>query len=184
MVIAFIIVSVVFVVHMLYRLFGQLSKGSNYNQNISFQGGRTVGADEGGKTIPILQNNYEAMDTMVRDMAVPGMPGTPVTSSFSGLYIRMSNLNTGQYFDLYLEKQLDMGREGGNAFLQFSDTLISNKHCLIYRKGDQIFLQDLGSTNHTYLNGCILETPMPICPGDCITIGRTNLQFQCVLGGQ
>lgn len=179
---ATIIVSVVFGIHMLYLLFCFLSKDNNYNQNVSFQGGRLVGTDNGGNAGQgrLLYNNMESMDTAVKGMQIPA---APVTSSFAGLCIRISHINTGQLYDIYLENQVVIGREGGSAFLQLRDSLISNKHCMIYRKGEQIFIQDLDSTNHTYLNGCVLESPMPICSGDLIQIGRSTLQFQGVLGG-
>lgn len=62
--------------------------------------------------------------------------------------------------------------------MQLNDPMVSNKHCLIYRKGEQVLIQDLGSTNHTYLNGCMLESPMPLSFGDNIKLGQSTLLFQ------
>lgn len=174
---AIIIVSVIFGVHILYLLFSFLSKDNSYNQNVSFQGGKAVGEEDTYNQGRILQNSMDRMDTVVKGMK---MPSAPVTSSFAALYIRLIHINTGQYYDVYLENQLVIGREGGNAFIQIRDAMVSQKHCMIYRKGEQIFIQDLDSTNHTYLNGCILENPMPICSGDMINIGQSTLQFQCL----
>ena len=175
MIIACIVISILFVVHMLYLLFRMLEKHNSYNHNVDFQGGKTVGSDDNTRKKLLLYESTDKNDTVVMGMKVPS---APVTSSFAGLLLRISHVNTGQLFDFYLENQLVIGRIGGSAAVQIDDAMVSGKHCMIYRKGEQIFIQDLDSTNHTYLNGCLLESPMPICTGDLINIGKSMLQFQ------
>lgn len=175
MVIASIIISVFFVGHMLFLWFRFLTKDNNYNQNLEIRGGKKVGIEDGSSTKLLLSNHSDQMDTIVKGMKVPA---APVTSSFAGLSVRLSDINTNQFYDFYLENQIVIGRVGGSAFVQLDDTMVSKKHCMIYRKGEQVFIQDLDSTNHTYLNGCKLESPMQICSGDIIHIGKSTLQFQ------
>lgn len=174
MIVATIIVSIIFMGTMLFIWIHFLGRDNNYNQKICFQGGRGIGTEEGVNNRRIV-NPYDKADTVVRGMKVPT---APVTSSFAGLPIRLYLAETGQYYDVYLENQVLIGRTGGSAFVQLNDPMVSHKHCSIYRKGEQVLIQDLGSTNHTYLNGCMLESPMPLSVGDNIKLGQSTLLFQ------
>ncbi len=173
MIIAIAIVLSVFLTHMLFLLFGVLRKDSNINDYIVCQGGRVVGNIIDNPP-PILLTGADNVDTIVAGVK------TPVTSSFQGVVVRLLNVNLNQVFDVYLENQIVIGREGGSAYVQVPDSNVSGKHCMLYRKGEQILLQDLNSTNHTYLNGCILDCPMPVNVGDIISIGHSKIQIQYI----
>jgi pSer/pThr/pTyr-binding forkhead associated (FHA) protein len=61
---------------------------------------------------------------------------------------------------------------------RIDDPLISKKHCEITSENDGHFiLQDLDSTNSTYLNGKVLKKPHTLTYGDRIIIGNTILRF-------
>jgi ABC-type multidrug transport system ATPase subunit len=53
---------------------------------------------------------------------------------------------------------------------------VSGKHCRLSRQGDQDVLEDLGSTNGTFVNGYRLEPgkPVYVSMGDQVTLGRTH----------
>ena len=51
-------------------------------------------------------------------------------------------------------------------------------HARIERQGGVVVLEDLGSTNGTYLNEELLRGPQPLHPGDRIRIGDSNFVFQ------
>lgn len=55
---------------------------------------------------------------------------------------------------------------------------VSRRHLLIFQSGEDIYAEDLASTNGTYLNGERLTAgvPMQICEGDRLSIGP--LQYQ------
>lgn len=58
------------------------------------------------------------------------------------------------------------------------DMLISKKHCKIYMTDEGHYnLEDMDSTNSTYLNGKVLKKPAQITYGDRIIIGNTILRF-------
>ena len=61
------------------------------------------------------------------------------------------------------------------------DKRISKAHCVIVRRGDQLFLKDEGSRNGTFLNGERIEQPVPLQKDDIIGIGGTRLEVQRVL---
>lgn len=53
---------------------------------------------------------------------------------------------------------------------------VSSSHCKIYFDGTNYFIEDMGSTNHTFVNGQIINGRTPIFPSSMITLGK-NFQF-------
>jgi pSer/pThr/pTyr-binding forkhead associated (FHA) protein len=51
--------------------------------------------------------------------------------------------------------------------------LASARHCQLTHTPEGYFLNDLGSTNGTYVNGVRIAVPIPLTLGDSITLGRT-----------
>ena len=58
-----------------------------------------------------------------------------------------------------------------------TDGEISREHARIIQQGDQFWLEDLNSTNGTFLNGQRIVTPTLLRSGDQIGIGHCVLQF-------
>ena len=65
---------------------------------------------------------------------------------------------------------------GRTADLVLSEATISRAHALLGFKGDQPFVQDLGSTNGTLLNGA-REQQAPLSDGDELRMGRLVLRI-------
>ena len=55
---------------------------------------------------------------------------------------------------------------------------VSGKHCRLSLHGNQYMLEDLGSTNGTYLNEELLDGPRPLHPGDRVRIGDSEFVFE------
>ena len=70
-----------------------------------------------------------------------------------------------------------LGR-GDQADIQLQDTFASSQHARLSPHGDVIVLEDLGSTNGTYLNEEPLRGPQPLHPGDKIRIGDSSFTFE------
>lgn len=169
-----IVVVVSFIIHMLILIIRGIRKNNVYNQTIFLSGGRYGGVHQGAQ-YRIVDENIEANDTLVSEK-------NSVTSSFSGIYIRLYQLYTGKCYDAYLQNMLRIGRAGiaeNAAVLYLDDPMVSKKHCMLFRRGDQILIQDLESTNHTYVNGCKIQGAVPITHGDQISLGNSKYQFQC-----
>ena len=59
-----------------------------------------------------------------------------------------------------------------------NDKLVSKEHCLIYLQGNQVWISDMHSHNHTYLNGNQLTAPAQLNDGDVLTVGYTKLRIR------
>lgn len=71
-----------------------------------------------------------------------------------------------------------IGRDKANNISLNSDSYISRHHAwVLFIKGNY-FVEDLGSTNGTLLNGDVLSERKQIFPGDRIKFGRTELVFE------
>jgi hypothetical protein len=69
-----------------------------------------------------------------------------------------------------------MGR-GEQAEIRLEDPFASSRHARLVRQGAAIVLEDLGSTNGTYLNEELLSGPAPLHPGDRVRIGDSEFTY-------
>jgi hypothetical protein len=70
-----------------------------------------------------------------------------------------------------------LGR-GDQADIRLEDSFASTRHARLVPEGDVMVLEDLGSTNGTYLNGEPLRGPQPLHAGDRIRIGDSEFSFE------
>ena len=66
---------------------------------------------------------------------------------------------------------LTLGREPTNPIV-VNDPQVSRQHARIARQGGAIVIEDLGSTNGTFINGMRLTGPRALTPGDVIGLGE------------
>jgi pSer/pThr/pTyr-binding forkhead associated (FHA) protein len=69
-----------------------------------------------------------------------------------------------------------MGR-GDQAEIRLEDPFSSSRHARLIRQGGIVVVEDLGSTNGTYLNEEILAGPQPLHAGDRIRIGDSEFTY-------
>jgi hypothetical protein len=92
--------------------------------------------------------------------------------------LRVSNaagLRAGSAYDL--SEGALLGR-GDQADIRLEDTFASSQHARLVPQGEVMVLEDLGSTNGTYLNGEPLRGPQPLHVGDSIRIGDSEFTFE------
>jgi hypothetical protein len=65
----------------------------------------------------------------------------------------------------------------GDVEIQLDDPFASARHARISRQGRAVVLEDLGSTNGTYLNDEPLAGPQPLHEGDRIRIGNSEFSY-------
>jgi pSer/pThr/pTyr-binding forkhead associated (FHA) protein len=83
--------------------------------------------------------------------------------------------DAGMIYDL--DGEIVLGR-GDRAEIRLEDPFASARHALIYEQGNAIVIEDLGSTNGTYLNEELLQTARPLHPGDRVRIGDSEFAFE------
>lgn len=76
-----------------------------------------------------------------------------------------------------LEEEVTVGRAAGCA-IAVDDTYVSQVHARIFRNDDEIMVEDLGSTNGSYLNRRRLVGPMIMKRGDRLQVGDTILELR------
>jgi hypothetical protein len=65
---------------------------------------------------------------------------------------------------------LTLGRDPGNDIV-ISDPQVSRRHARITRQGDLVMIEDVGSTNGTFVNGMRLTGPHTLADGNLISLG-------------
>jgi hypothetical protein len=70
-----------------------------------------------------------------------------------------------------------MGRSD-NAEIRVDDPFASSAHARIFERGDYMYVEDMGSTNGTYLNGRTLRTAERLKVADVIRIGDSEYRYQ------
>ena len=67
--------------------------------------------------------------------------------------------------------QLTIGRDSSNG-VAINDAEVSRKHSRLSFQGGKYVLEDLGSTNGTFVNGQRLAGPVVLKPGDVVSLGE------------
>jgi hypothetical protein len=81
----------------------------------------------------------------------------------------------GMIYDL--DEDAVFGR-GETAEIRLQDPFASSRHARIYKQGKILVVEDMGSTNGTYLNEELLDGPRPLHPGDRVRIGDSEFTFE------
>jgi hypothetical protein len=70
-----------------------------------------------------------------------------------------------------------MGRADGSD-IPIDDPFASSVHARIFPRGQFMYIEDMGSTNGTYLNGRRLRAAERLKVGDTVRIGETEYRYQ------
>jgi pSer/pThr/pTyr-binding forkhead associated (FHA) protein len=88
---------------------------------------------------------------------------------------RGGGLRAGAAFEL--NGSVTIGRSPG-AEIQIDDPFASGRHARIYERGGLFYVEDMGSTNGTYLNGERLASQELLRAEDRIRIGGTEFRYE------
>jgi pSer/pThr/pTyr-binding forkhead associated (FHA) protein len=77
-----------------------------------------------------------------------------------------------------LDGELTVGRSNGCAISTTYDSYSSTVHARLYRSGGQIWVEDLGSTNGTFVNSERITQPSRLAKGDLLQIGATVFEVR------
>jgi hypothetical protein len=102
-------------------------------------------------------------------------PARPMTGRL--VVVKSADLSDGEDFELN-SAQLTIGRGNQNDIPIATDEYASARHARFEPRQDGVWVQDLGSTNGTYLNGTRLDRPRRLTQGDIVRIGETDLRYE------
>jgi len=75
-----------------------------------------------------------------------------------------------------LGREVAIGRQ--DADLVVGDPEVSRRHAVLRRSGGSVVVEDLDSTNGTFVNGERIRGPIKVGPGDQVRVGRTTLEIE------
>jgi hypothetical protein len=75
-----------------------------------------------------------------------------------------------------VDGELTIGRAGGCGITLSGDTFVSQVHARIFDRDGDLFVEDLGSTNGTFLNGERVQAPTRLRRGDRVRVGQTEME--------
>jgi len=81
----------------------------------------------------------------------------------------------GRMFDVSAGARL--GRAAGSD-VHIDDSYASAAHARIYPRAGRVYIEDLGSTNGTFINGRQITRPIPLEVNDTVRIGDTELRYR------
>ncbi len=79
--------------------------------------------------------------------------------------------HAGRTYDL--DDELTIGRSPGCGVAMPDDIYTSTLHARLFRHNDQLWVEDLGSTNGTYVNSEQIKQAVRLGKGDLLQIGST-----------
>ncbi len=88
----------------------------------------------------------------------------------------VSGPNAGQSVPLS-DQPILLGR-GTDASIRLDDDYVSTRHARFATNGEQWFVEDVGSTNGTYLGSERITSPVPVGLGIQVRLGKTIVELQ------
>jgi hypothetical protein len=110
--------------------------------------------------------------------AVLDQPPPPVAAGRIVHLTSMRGAERGREVPLTLAPAAVLGRDADCTLALPEDERVSARHAQLILEGDQVLLQDLESTNKTFLNGVAIHAPHPVDDGDLIRIGRSEFRIR------
>ena len=79
---------------------------------------------------------------------------------------------------LEVARQIRLGRGGENTVRLDGDDFVSSRHAMLEPRADGLWVEDIGSTNGTFVNGARVTTARMLLVGDIIRIGQTDIRVE------
>ena len=100
--------------------------------------------------------------------------------------ILLGNLSTGERYTYQFFDTVGIGRAKDDPEFEYfltieGDPKMSKHHCAIVHKAGKLYLEDLGSTNGTFLNEERLADAVLLQKEDVIRVGETQIEVEKIL---
>jgi hypothetical protein len=134
---------------------------------------------------------WSAVRDLRRGRGGRALPDQAPDPGATGMYQAASGLGELDGFEPRLLVERAAGHQSGVAYdlmdgatlgrgdveIRLEDPFASSRHAQISREGHVLVIEDLGSTNGTYLNEEPLSGPQPLYDGDRIRIGDSEFSY-------
>jgi hypothetical protein len=134
---------------------------------------------------------WSAVRDLRRGRGSRALPDHAPTADETGMYDAASGMGELDGFEPRLLVERAAGHQSGVAYdlmdgatlgrgdveIRLEDPFASSRHARISRDGHVLMIEDLGSTNGTYLNEEPLSGPQPLYDGDRIRIGDSEFSY-------
>jgi hypothetical protein len=125
-----------------------------------------------------LRLPQESMILAPQQAAAAGLLPQPVARELGRLVVLASPvLADGETFTLD-SHPLTVGRGSNNDVALAADEYASTRHARFEPRRDGVWIEDIGSTNGTFVNGIRLTRDRKLTAGDVVRIGETDLRFE------
>ena len=125
-----------------------------------------------------LRLPQESMILAPQQAAAAGLIPQPAARELGRLVVVASpTFQDGEVFSLG-SHPLTIGRAAGNDVAMPDDEYASGRHARVEPRRDGIWVEDIGSTNGTFVNGIRLTRERKLTPGDVVRVGETDLRFE------
>jgi hypothetical protein len=125
-----------------------------------------------------LRLPQESMILAPQQAAAAGLLAQPSARELGRLVVLASLvLEQGDAFAID-SHPLTIGRGSNNDIALPADEYASTRHVRFEPRRDGVWIEDIGSTNGTFVNGIRLTRERRLAPGDVVRIGETDLRFE------
>jgi hypothetical protein len=125
-----------------------------------------------------LRLPQESMILAPQQAAASGLLAQPSARELGRLVVLASPvLEQGDAFPID-SHPLTIGRGSNNDIALPADEYASTRHVRFEPRRDGVWIEDIGSTNGTFVNGIRLTRERRLAPGDVVRIGETDLRFE------
>lgn len=134
------------------------SNGSGFNQD--YRETEFVPHDYGGKRGPTMEDKNDIWRQQEKTRTV-----------------KLTDAATGQTKTLQIQNECHIGRKSDNDFV-IDSPKVSGRHCILYIEDGVVYVEDLGSTNGTKLNGSLVHEKKQLRTGDILVIANKTYQLE------
>ena len=125
-----------------------------------------------------LRLPQESMILSPQQAVAAGLIPQPAARELGRLVVVASTtLENGETFSLGAQP-LTVGRGNNNDVPLPEDEYASSRHARFEPRRDGVWVEDIGSTNGTFVNGIRLTRERKLTPGDIVRVGETDLRFE------
>ncbi len=136
----------------------------------------SAGASAPASTAP-PQPDLPPLDTAGVPPTATAPPPVVLSAGPATRLIATQGPHAGQVFELSAEL-MTIGREPIHPIALVNDMGVSRNHAQVIKQGNETLIEDLGSTNGTYVNGVRISTSVPIKPGDTVQLGASLFRVE------